>query len=126
MTQFPHAVWQSSADGALRVARAQELLELVDGDSAVARDAALALLAADESDEAAVVSLRVLGLSYRFTDNTQATEVLRRSVALASRLSLPVRAAQARTSLIVLLAHQGRTAEALREAAKAKAEASRK
>jgi tetratricopeptide (TPR) repeat protein len=122
MTRPRDAVRQSPADGEFRLARAQELLDLVDGDSAVTRDAALALLAADEGDEAAVVSLRVVGLSYRFTDNTQATEVLRRSVTLAARLGLPVRAAQARTSLIVLLAHQGRTAEALREAAKAKAE----
>ncbi|HEX4789087.1 MAG TPA: CHAT domain-containing protein [Actinospica sp.] len=111
----------SPTDGGLRLSRALELLEIVDGDAGAARDAVGELLADDgPDDEATAIALRVLGLSLRFTDNTEAVRVMRRAVELAWRLRLPVRAAQARTSLVVLLAHQGRTAEALREAAKAK------
>lgn len=121
MTQSPHAARQPSADGVLRLARAQELLDLVDSDAASARRQAMALLAADVEDEAAAIAQRVLGLALRFSDNTQATAQMARAVQAAVALNLPVRAAQARISLLVLLAHQGRTGAALREAALAEA-----
>ena len=121
MTQPPDVVRQPPADGALRLARAQELLELVHTDVRPAREQAEALLAADARDEAAVIALRVLGMSWRFSDSAHACAALRDSIRLAQRLNLPVRAAQARTSLLVLLSHQGRTQAALREAALAEA-----
>jgi tetratricopeptide (TPR) repeat protein len=111
------------ADDGLRLSRALELLKIVDGDAAAAREGARELLAeGTPRDEATTVALRVLGLSLRFSDTTESVHAMRRAVELAQRLRLPVRAAQARTSLVVMLAHQGRTAEALREAAKAKAD----
>jgi tetratricopeptide (TPR) repeat protein len=111
-----------SADDGLRLPRALELLELVDADGAAAGERARALLAERDGDEAAVVARRVLGLSLRFGDNAAACAELRRAVRLALRLGLPVRAAQVRTSLLVLLSHQGHTPAALREAAIAEAE----
>ncbi len=111
------------ADDGLRLSRAVELLEIVDGDAAAAREGVRELLARyAPDDEATTIALRVLGLSLRFTDTAESVRALGRAVDLAERLRLPVRAAQARTSLIVMLAHQGRTTEALREAAKAKAD----
>jgi len=105
------------ADGAGRLALALRLLETVDADSATAGAGARVLLAEDDSDEAAVIALRVAGLSLRNSDIAQACADMRRSVRTALRLDLPVRAAQSRTSLLVLLSHQGRTQAALREAA---------
>lgn len=108
--------------GRARLERAEALLELVDADGAAAGEGARALLDGEDGDEAAVVARRVLGLSLRFGDNAAAVAELRSAVRLALRLSLPVRAAQVRTSLLVLLSHQGRTQAALREAAAAEAE----
>ena len=120
MTRTDDAV-RALADGALRLARAEELLDLVDSDSAAAGAGARELLAASEADEAAVVAMRVLGLSLRFSDSRTATAEMRRAVGAAERLGLPLRAAQARTSLLVMLSHQGRTREALHEAVLAEA-----
>lgn len=111
----------SEAEAAARLRVSETLLVLVDGDVPEARRAALELLAECDQDEAAVVALRVVGLSYRLNDSALASSYLSRSVRLAARLKLPVRAAQARTSLIVMLAHLGRTRAALREAALAQA-----
>jgi tetratricopeptide (TPR) repeat protein len=121
MTQPPTAADVSPADGALRSVLAESLLELVHTDVRLAKARAEALLAADAEDEAAAIALRVLGMSLRFADTEQACATLRRSIQLAGRLGLPVRAAQARTSLLVLLSHLGRTQAALREAALAEA-----
>ncbi|HTJ66920.1 MAG TPA: CHAT domain-containing protein [Actinospica sp.] len=121
MTSSPDAVRRPAADGALRLARALELLDVVDGDAAAAGAGARELLADDEADEAAVVAMRVLGLSLRVGDNSAAAAEVRRAVSTAERLHLPLRAAQARTSLLVMLSHQGRTREALREAELAEA-----
>ena len=116
MTQPVTAANGAPADGSARRVLAESLLELVHTDVRVARGQAETLLAQDAGDEAAVVALRVLGLSLRFSDTVQACVELRRSIELARSLGLPVRAAQARTSLLVLLSHQGRTEAALREA----------
>jgi tetratricopeptide (TPR) repeat protein len=121
MTRSHDAARRPSADGALRLAHAQELLDLVDGDSAAAGAGARTLLEADDADEAAAVAMRVLGLALRFSDNHTAAAELRRAVSTAEALGLHVRAAQARTSLLVALSHQGRTRDALREVALAEA-----
>ena len=121
MTQSPAVAGESTADGPDRCARAEALLELVHTDVNFAKARAQALLAEEAGDEAAAVALRVLGLSVRFSDTAQACALLRRSIGLARRLGLPVRAAQARTSLLVLLSQGGRTQAALREAALAEA-----
>lgn len=119
-TQLPGSPF---ADDGLRLLRALELLEAVDGDATAAREGAQELLADGmPQDEAATIALRVLGLSLRHSDTAESARALRHAVELAKRLRLPVRAAQARTSLVVMLAHQGHTAQALREAAKARTE----
>jgi tetratricopeptide (TPR) repeat protein len=121
MTRAHNTVERPSTDGALRLARALELLEVVDGDAGAAGAGARELLAADETDEAATIALRVHGLSLRFRDDTAAVAQTRRAVSAAEDLGLPLRAAQARTSLLVMLSHLGRTRDALREAALAEA-----
>ncbi len=108
-------------DGAMRLAQAESLLELVHTDVLLARDRAQALLEGGVGDEADVVALRVVGLSLRFSNPQRASEQLRRSVALAGRLRLPVRVAQARTSHVPVLSQLGRTQAALREAVLAEA-----
>ena len=122
MTQPPDAVRQSSADGALRHAQAEELLELVHSDVITARARAEALLLTDPGDEAAALALRVIGMAWRFSDATLACAKLEESIALSLRLGLPVRAAQARTSLVVVFSAAGRTRAALRQAAIAETE----
>jgi tetratricopeptide (TPR) repeat protein len=121
MTHPRDAARKPSADGALRRARAEELLDLVDGDPTTAGVGARELLAENDADEAAAVALRVLGLSLRFSDDAAAVAASRRSVAVARKLGLPLRAAQARTSLLVMLSHQGHTGAALREVTLAEA-----
>jgi tetratricopeptide (TPR) repeat protein len=121
MTRPRDAARQSPADGAFRLARAQELLDLVDEDSAAARAAARELLEANDADEAAAVAQRVLGLSFRFVDDSTAVAEMRRAMGTAEQLGLPIRVAQARTSLLVPLSHLGETRVALREAALAEA-----
>jgi tetratricopeptide (TPR) repeat protein len=121
MTRPRDAARQSPADGALRLARAQELLDLVDEDSAAAGAAARELLEANDADEAAAVAQRVLGLSFRFVDDSTAVAEMRRAMGTAEQLGLPIRVAQARTSLLVPLSHLGETRVALREAALAEA-----
>ena len=121
MTRSHDAVRQAPADGALRLARALELFEAVDVDPAAAGAGARELLAQSDADEAATVAMRVLGQSLRFRDDTAAVAETRRAVSTAERLGLPLRAAQARTSLLVMLSHQGHTRDALRVAALAEA-----
>ena len=122
MTRAHDAAWQPSADGALRLAQAEELLELVHSDVHTSRKQAAAVLGVDPADEGAAVALRVLGMSLRFSDAAQACAKLEESIEVSLRLGLPVRAAQARTSLTVLLSAAGRTRSALREAARAESE----
>ena len=121
MTRPRDAARHSPADGAFRLARAQELLDLVDEDSAAAGAGARELLAGSDADEAAVVAMRVLGLSLRHSENIATAAEMHRAVRTADRLGLPLRAAQARTSLLVALSHLGRTRDALHEAALAEA-----
>jgi tetratricopeptide (TPR) repeat protein len=122
MTQPNDAVRRSSVDGATRRARAEELLELVHRDIGAAGAAAVAVLRDGPEDEAAAIALRVVGMSLRFSDAAAACAKLEESIALSFRLGLPVRAAQARTSLVVVLSAAGRTRAALRQAATAETE----
>ena len=122
MTESPDAVGRASVDGAMRRAHAEELLELIHSDGAAAGAQAAALLRADPGDEAAAIALRVLGMSLRFGDAAGASAKLGESIALSLRLGLPVRAAQARTTLVVVLSAAGRTRAALRQAAIAETE----
>lgn len=122
MTQPVTAASRERDDGSARLALAESLLELVDTDVRGAQEQAEELIALDAGDEAAVVALRVQGLSLRFSDTARGIAALRTSITLARRLGLPVRAAQARTSLVVFLCNLGRTRAALREAALAGAE----
>ncbi|WP_034265267.1 CHAT domain-containing protein [Actinospica robiniae] len=117
----PYAAAATHADGATRLAQAESLLELVHTDVKLARDRALTLLEPGLEDEADAVALRVVGLSLRFSDPQRSSEQLRRAVSLAHRLRLPVRAAQARTTHVVVLSQLGRTRAALREAELAEA-----
>lgn len=122
MTRSTHTVRRSSVDGAPRLAQAEELLELVHSDVLASRARAAKLLRTEPGDEAAAVALRVMGMSLRFSDAAQACAKLEESIEVSLRLGLPVRAAQARTSLVVLLSAAGRTRAALREAARAEIE----
>ena len=85
-------------------------------------DRAASLVAARPTDEAACVALRALGLAHRqLGELTKARAALRRAVTLAENSDFPLRSAQARTSLLVVLADAGRTQAALAEAAIAEA-----
>ncbi|MEY9933057.1 tetratricopeptide (TPR) repeat protein [Catenulispora sp. GP43] len=82
------------------------------------RAAAEAVLGEGDDDEAAVIALRAIGLSWKENgDLARAARALRRSVALAERTGLSYRAAEARMSLVVILADRGNTDSALAEAA---------
>jgi len=83
---------------------------------------AASLIAARPTDEAACVALRALGLAHRqLGELTKARAALRRAVTLAENSDFPLRSAQARISLLVVLADAGRTQAALAEAAIAEA-----
>lgn len=91
-------------------------------DSRAARDRATALIEADRSDEAACIALRALGLARKqLGDLSGARSALRRAVRLGELSGFPLRAAQARTSLVVILADAGNTQAALAEASLAEA-----
>jgi tetratricopeptide (TPR) repeat protein len=119
MTRSPDAARRPSVDGAMRCSRAEELLELVHSDISAAGAEAAAMLKADSGDEAAAIALRVVSMSLRFSDAATACVKLEESIALSLRLGLPVRAAQARISLVAMLSAAGRTRTALRQAATA-------
>lgn len=121
MTQPVTAAVGAPANAVARLAQAESLVELVHTDVRLAREQAEALLKQHAGDEAAALVLRVLGMSFRFSDTERACALLRRSIKLARSLGLPVRAAQTRISLLVLLSHRGSTRAALREAALAEA-----
>jgi tetratricopeptide (TPR) repeat protein len=106
--------------------RLLEALALVDDAQRVPRTAcekAADLLKADRKDEAACVALRALGLGRKqLGELSGAKAALRAAVKLGEQGDFPLRAAQARTSLVVILADAGNTQAALAEAALAEAE----
>ncbi|HEV2634783.1 MAG TPA: CHAT domain-containing protein [Actinocrinis sp.] len=104
-------------------------LDLVDGahrDAQATIVGATGLLAADRTDEAASVALRALGLAQRQRGGLPAARSsLDRAARLGDRIGRPLRAAQARTSLVTILADLGRTDAAFAQAAHAEAELTR-
>ncbi|MEY9864468.1 CHAT domain-containing protein [Catenulispora sp. GAS73] len=109
----------STAD---RLNRAQKALDRVLDQPAVGRAAAEAVLAEGGGDEAAAIALRAVGLSWKENgDIPRAARTLRRAVAVADKAGAPYRAAEARMSLVVILADRGDTDAALAEAALAAA-----
>lgn len=109
-------------DDERRLGEALRLAEDAQRDSRATRDRATALINADRSDEAACVALRALGLARKqLGDLSGARGALRRAVRLGERSGFSLRAAQARTSLVVILADAGNTQAALAEASLAEA-----
>jgi CHAT domain-containing protein len=105
-----------------RLAEALALVDLVHADARAARDRALSLLATRRDDEAACVAQRALGLSrQRLGELAGARSALRSAVGLGQRAGFALRAAEARMSLLVVLADAGNTQAALAEAAIAEA-----
>jgi tetratricopeptide (TPR) repeat protein len=105
-----------------RLGEALALVDLVHADARAAHDKALALLAARRDDEAACVSLRALGLARRrLGELSGARSALRSAIGLGQRAGFALRAAEARASLVVILADSGNTQAALAEAAVAEA-----
>lgn len=91
-------------------------------DPRAARDRAAELIKAGRTDEAACVALRALGLARKqLGELSAAKSALRSAVRLGERVGFPLRAAQARTSLLVILAESGQTQAALAEASLAEA-----
>ncbi|NHC46197.1 CHAT domain-containing protein [Motilibacter aurantiacus] len=100
-----------------RLSRAERLLTDVMADPRGALAAADELVAERRDDEAAPVALRVRALALRAVgDLTSALDTLRGAVALAVELGAARRAAEARMSLVVLLAEVGSLEGALAEA----------
>ncbi|WP_194924829.1 CHAT domain-containing protein [Catenulispora pinisilvae] len=109
----------SSAD---RLTRASEALDQVLAQPAAGRATAESVLAANNDDEAAAIALRAVGLSWKENgDLARAARSLRRAIAVAEAAGAPYRAAEARMSLVVILADRGSTDAALAEAALAAA-----
>lgn len=105
-----------------RVAAALDVVESVNRDARQARERAQELLAADSGDEAACIALRARGLAEKVLgDLNSSSKSLREAVALGDRRGFPLRAAQARTSLLVALFEAGNTKAALAQAAQAEA-----
>jgi tetratricopeptide (TPR) repeat protein len=105
-----------------RLGEALALVDLVHADARAARDKALALLEALRDDEAACVALRALGVArQRLGELVGARSALRSAVGLGQRGGFALRAAEARMSLLVILADAGNTQAALAEAALAEA-----
>jgi tetratricopeptide (TPR) repeat protein len=105
----------SAAD---RVKRALRAVEQIQTQASEARAAAEAVLAEGGDDEAASIALRAVGLSWReHGDLKLAVRTLRRAISVADRAGVPYRAAEARMSLVVLIADRGNTDGALAEAA---------
>ncbi|MBS2532959.1 CHAT domain-containing protein [Catenulispora sp. NF23] len=109
----------SSAD---RLTRALEALDQVLAQPAAGRATAESVLAASNDDEAAAIALRAVGLSWKENgDLARAARSLRRAISVAEAAGAPYRAAEARMSLVVILADRGSTDAALAEAALAAA-----
>jgi len=104
-----------------RLAKALELVKHGYRDVQATIAEANALLEADENDEAACVALRALGLASGGRELSAARTALDRAVRLSERLGYPLRAAQARTSLLIVLANMGHTTAAYTQAALAEA-----
>jgi tetratricopeptide (TPR) repeat protein len=105
-----------------RLTRALIALDRVLAEPDDGRADAQDVLAQAKDDEAASVAYRAVGLAYRETgDLNRAKESLRRAIAVAERAGAPLRAAEARMTLIVVLSDRGMTEAALAEAALAAA-----
>jgi tetratricopeptide (TPR) repeat protein len=95
---------------------ADRALDLVEANPAEARALALVALAGRADPAAASRSERVLGMvAMRLDDYGSALRHLRRAVRLAERAGADVRAAEARMTLALVLAHRGSTESALEE-----------
>lgn len=113
---------QTQRDSERRLAEALALVEDAQRDPRAACEQAAVLLAASRRDEVACVVFRALGLARRqLGDLPAARAALRTAVRLGDRAGFPLRAAQARTSLVVIHADRGNTQAALAEAALAEA-----
>ncbi len=109
-------------DDERRLAEALVLVEDAQRDPRSACERAAELLAVNRRDEAACAALRALGLARKQLGELPAARAaLRAAVKLGDREGFPLRAAQARTSLLVILADSGNTQAALAEAALAEA-----
>lgn len=105
-----------------RLASAESAVELRQKDAGEAVRVAHDLLDEREDDEAAILALRVLAMSHR--RNGQLNEALttaRQAVRLGRRLRLVYRVAEARMTLMLILAERGQTDAALDEAEQAAA-----
>lgn len=99
---------------------AERALAQVDDDPVAARKIAEDVLATSNEPEATTVALRCIGRARaRQGDPREARRVLRRAIKVAESGRLPVRAAQARASLVVVLVTLGEFESALAEAVKA-------
>jgi len=99
-----------------RLQLAVKALDQVHAQPAEGRAVAEAVVAGGGDDEAATVALRAIGLSWKENgDLTRASRTLKRAIAVAEKASLPYRAAEARMSLVVILADLGNTDGALAE-----------
>lgn len=103
------------------VRKAEQAREVVAVDPARARAEALAVLDATEAgDEARAVALRVLAVESRLRGDAHTAErLLHEAIAAAERAGSAHREAQARLSLVMVLADQGHLDDALTEAASA-------
>jgi CHAT domain-containing protein/tetratricopeptide (TPR) repeat protein len=105
----------SAAD---RLTLAQSALDQVLAQPAEGRAAAEAVLAEGDGDEAASIALRAIGLSWRENGDLRlASRTLRRAISVAEKADRPLRAAEARMTLVVILADLGNTDGALAEVA---------
>ncbi|HKA68833.1 MAG TPA: CHAT domain-containing protein [Actinomycetes bacterium] len=99
------------------LAQAEQARALVNATPELARDRAAELLSTLTEPEARSVAERAYALAVKELGQTgPATVHLRRAVRIAERAGLAARAAEARASLVVVLAERGRTDSALREA----------
>jgi tetratricopeptide (TPR) repeat protein len=105
-----------------RLDRALELVEDAFRDAQATILAATGLLAADRTDEAACVALRALGQAHKQRGElSEARTAMAEAARLGDRRDYPLRGAQARNSLSVILADMGRTEAAFAQAALAEA-----
>jgi tetratricopeptide (TPR) repeat protein len=99
-----------------RLAAAEAAVDLRQRDADAAVRVARDLLDERDDDEAAVLALRVLAMSDRLSGHlTTALATARRALRLANRRGLPYRAAEARMTLMLILAERGQTEAALKE-----------
>jgi tetratricopeptide (TPR) repeat protein len=104
----------------LRLSRALSALDQVHKEPAAAKMKAEAVLAEENGDEVASVAFRALGLAEREAGEAGTAEgYLRRAIEVADRAGSPYRAAEARISLVMVLADLGNTGAALAEGAQA-------